>query len=309
MKSIQSVILFVVAAVMFTACNKVSNKKTPGGMEYKLYRGSGKTPIQAGNTIKVRVIQQIKDSVYFTSEGKLPVYIPITDRSAPYDISELWLKLRKGDSVIATQLMDTFIKRNPTQVPPEFKNGDKIITTLKILDIFTSDSLAKADESKEKDNWLKAEIAAVQKYLDDKKITAQKTPSGAFIQITKPGEGAVADSGKFVSLMYKGTSFSGKVFDTNLDSSFHHTEPLEFQVGVTPMIKGFDEGVRFLNPGAEATIYVPSMLAYGPTPQSPDIKPFEHLIFELRVLSVKDQVAPPPPPVQRPKIDAAQPQR
>jgi FKBP-type peptidyl-prolyl cis-trans isomerase FkpA len=303
MKAIKGLILFTIAAVMLVACNKVSYRKTPGGMPYKLFRGKGTELIKNGDFIKFNITQKIKDSVYFTTDGKMPIYMPVMEaQSAKYDVSELWTKLRKGDSVIATQLIDTFIKRNPQSVPPEFKNGDQIVTTIKILDIFASDSLARLDEEKLKNEWLKSELAVVQKYVDDKKVPVEKTPSGALVHIIKPGEGNKIDSGKYVSIMYRGTSFSGKVFDTNMDSSFHHTDPYTFAAGQGAMIKGFDEAILMLRNGAEAMVYIPSMLGYGPRPNSPDIKPYEHLVFEVRVVNVQDTPPAPPPPAGPQKV-------
>jgi FKBP-type peptidyl-prolyl cis-trans isomerase FkpA len=220
----------------------------------------------------------------------LPAYIPITSYTEPYDISELWTKLKLGDSIVTVQMMDTFIKRSPGGVPPNFKKGDRVVTTVKILQIFESDSLARIDEKKNTDEMIAKEVVFLEKYLAEKNISAQKTASGAWVQIINPGTGNPIDSGKFVSVNYTGTSFSGKKFDSNIDSAFGHVQPLQFIVGSGQMIKGFDEGVRFMKLGGTAKVYVPSMLGYGgnPDPRS-GIKPFEHLIFDLTVTDVKDK--------------------
>ncbi len=308
MKSVKGLFFFIAAGVLAASCNKVSHKKTPGGMPYRVYSGKGSTPIRPGYVVKLNFSQIIKDSVYYDSHDKMPIYWPVSQQTTPYDISELWTSLRKGDSVIATQMIDTFIKRNPASVPPDLKNGDRIVTTIKILEVFTSDSLARADEEKTKKAWLDNEIVHVQKYLADKKINAQKTPSGAFVEITNPGEGNLIDSGKYVSVMYTGTTFEGKMFDSNIDTSFHHTEPMTFAVSTGQMIKGFDESMRLLRPGSEANLYIPSMLAYGPMARPPHIKAFENLKFYLKVVDVKDAPAPPPPPPGAPgKVDKPQP--
>jgi FKBP-type peptidyl-prolyl cis-trans isomerase FkpA len=293
MKSIRVFFILMSAALLVVACNKVTYRKTAGGMPYKLWRGNGANLIRTGSFVKVNLTQKIKDSVYFTTEGKLPLFLPVTEVANPYDISELWTKLHKGDSVIATQLMDTFIKRQPGNVPPQFKNGDQIVTTIKVLDVYTNDSAAMKDEQAGKERWLQNEILFVEKYLNDKKVVTQRTPSGAFVEIINPGTGALVDSGQMVSVDYTGTSFSGKKFDSNTDTSFHHVQPLTFTVGKQEMIKGFDEAMRFLRVGAVARVYLPSMLAYGARPMSPDIKPYEHLYFDIKVTGVKE--APPVP--------------
>jgi FKBP-type peptidyl-prolyl cis-trans isomerase len=78
------------------------------------------------------------------------------------------------------------------------------------------------------------------------------------------------------------------VFDSNIDSTFKHMEPLRFSVGVGQMIKGFDEAMPFMRKGGQAKVYIPSTLGYGaaPPPGAP-IKPYEHLIFDFTVLDVQ----------------------
>src|SRR5690349_17386614 len=158
MRTIKNLVLFLLATTLLASCGKVAYRKTPGGMPYQLYKGKDTQSIFARNIVKVNLSYKVKDSVYFSSFGKIPVYMPVNPESQPYDISEIMTKLKIGDSVIATQMMDTFIKRNPMSIPPEFKKGDRIITTLKVLAIFTNDSAAVADEEKEKKKLLASEI-------------------------------------------------------------------------------------------------------------------------------------------------------
>lgn len=310
MKTIRFLGFLVLTAAAITSCNKVSYKKTAGGMPYQLYKGNGDKKIVPGNIVKCHVTYKVKDSVYFSSFGKLPVYMPVNQIAQPYDISEIWIKLKVGDSVIATQMMDTFIKRNPTGIPPQFKKGDRIVTVIKVLDVFTSDSAQIADEQNERKNFMAGEINFLEKYLAGKNIKTEKTKSGAFIQIIKPGTGNLIDSGKYVSVNYTGTLLTGQKFDSNVDSAFHHVGPYSFTVNGGQMIKGFDEAVQMLRPGGSAKVFVPSMLGYGgnPNPQS-IIKPFDHLIFDIDIVDVKDAA-----PVEKPlrtqmpevKLDTAQ---
>jgi FKBP-type peptidyl-prolyl cis-trans isomerases 1 len=302
---IKNLVLFLLAGLLLASCSKVSHRKTPGGMPYQLYKGKGGEKIYAGNFIKIQLTQKVKDSVYFTTDDKFPIYLPVSTPQ-PYDISETWTKLRVGDSIVAVQLMDTFIKRNPGSIPKDFKNGDRITTYVKILGVFTHDSLVTKDEKKMADEKLATEIKTVEKYLADKKINAQRTPSGAFVEVINPGTGNPIDSGKYVSVNYTGTTFAGVKFDSNTDSTFQHVGPYSFTIGAGEMIKGFDEGVSMLRMGGSGRVYTPSMLAYGPRPGSPLIKPFENLIFDVTVVDVKDsnpnaRNLPPPPKVDMPQ--------
>lgn len=277
-------------AVMAGSCNSVDFQKTKGGMPYKLFEGKkdGKK-IEAGNYIKVNFRQKLNDSVLFSTYESMPLYTPVPEQTRPYDITEVLPTLKEGDSVYAVQAIDTFMAQNPGMLPPQFKKGDKLITTVKVLGVYKTPEEAKQAEEKDRAAMVQKEDAEVKNYLSKNNIQAQRVGSGTYVQILQPGQGPKITDGNFVSLMYKGSTFGGKVFDTNMDSSFHHTDPLTTVVGSQGMIKGFDEGLHELSKGAKAKLYIPSMLAYGPQPPSPDIKPFENLIFEIEVLDVKDK--------------------
>jgi FKBP-type peptidyl-prolyl cis-trans isomerase FkpA len=211
-----------------------------------------------------------------------------------------------------TQMMDTFIKRNPMSIPPQFHKGDRIITIIKVLDIFTSDSLAGLDREKVEKEWFAKESDLLDKWIASKNIHAQKTPSGAYVEIINAGTGNFIDSGNYVSVNYTGTDFSGKKFDSNTDTAFHHVGPYSFTVNAHKMIQGFDEAMRFMKAGSSAKVYVPSKLGYGgnPDPQS-GIKPYENLVFDITIVDVKDkapaeQPAPVPEPEKKIKVDTPQ---
>jgi FKBP-type peptidyl-prolyl cis-trans isomerase FkpA len=290
MSTSRNLALFLIAGAFIAGCNKVSNKKTPGGMPYKVFKGKGGTAIRTGDFIKVNLIQEIRDSVYFSTQGKPPMYMRVNETTTPYDLSEIWTQVKSGDSIVATQMMDTFIARNPGNVPPQFKKGDRILTFIKVLNVFKSDSAARQDNDRVQAEWLIGEIREVEKYLADKNIKTQRTPSGAFVEFIEPGTGKEVDSGKYVLVNYTGTSFSGKRFDSTTDTAFNHVKPYGYYAGMKQMIKGFDEAVLMMRVGTKARVYIPSSLAYGGNPTTRDILPYEHLIFDIEIVDLMDKM-------------------
>lgn len=296
----------IAAGIALAACNSVDFKKTRGGMPYKLYASEKGDSVKPGSIIKINLKQWLDDSVIYPVKDQpaMPVYFQVSGESQPYDVSELFQIMKEGDSVYAVQAIDTFLARaakNPQQqpIPPQFKKGGKFITALKVVKIFNSPQEAQADEAKERataflnDTKIQQQLSndekAIKDYLAQNNITAEKKGSGTYVQTLSAGNGPATADGKYVSLMYKGQTFSGKVFDTNMDNSFQHTDPLSFVLGQTPMIKGFEEGITGLTKGSKVRLYIPSALAYGanPNPQS-GIKPNENLIFDIEVLEVAD---------------------
>ena len=299
-----STISMFAAVIALASCGKLNYKTSPSGFPYKIF-GDGKgQQVQLNHVVKFHIENKVNDSVYRTTFGAAPAYVQTTAFNERYDISEIWGKLRVGDSVIVIQSLDTFLKRN-SSLPAEIKKGVRLILTLKILGVFENDSLAKVDQKKDNEKLVANEKEEIKKYLADNKIEGvQETPSGAFVKIINPGTGNLIDSGNHVSVKYKGMSWSGKVFDTNMDSSFGRTALLDFTVDVTQMIEGFSEAIKLLGKGGEATVYIPSVLGYGAEGNPPMVNPNEKLIFEIKVVDVKDKAPSAEPVTKRLPVDS-----
>ncbi|MCU7551478.1 FKBP-type peptidyl-prolyl cis-trans isomerase [Chitinophagaceae bacterium LB-8] len=313
MRFVNSIFSAAAIVLLVSSCNSVDFKKTKGGMPYKLFPGKGTKKVEPGTIIKINYSQKLNDSLMFATYDKGPVYIPVNNESQPYDISEIIPTLKEGDSVYAVQMVDTFMVKNPGGLPPQFKKGDKLITTIKVLDVFKSQEEARADETKERQlafknnakiqGQLQKDDKVISDYLSKNNINAQKVGSGTYVQIINQGSGPKIEDGKFVSLMYKGLTLGGKVFDTNMDTTFKHTEPLTMNIGAGRSIPGFEEGLKALSQGTKARLFIPSSLAYGEASPSPDIKANENLIFDIEVLEVHDN-APAPNMAPSPKNES-----
>jgi len=89
--------------------------------------------------------------------------------------------------------------------------------------------------------------------------------------------------------------YRGKLLDgTEFDSSYSRGVPATFPVN--GVIKGWQEALVLMKPGAKWQLFIPPELAYGPTPK-PKIPPNSLLIFDVTVLSAE---AATPPPVALP---------
>jgi FKBP-type peptidyl-prolyl cis-trans isomerase len=100
-----------------------------------------------------------------------------------------------------------------------------------------------------------------------------------------------------VTVAYRGTLLDG----TEFDSSQKHGGPATFPVRA--VIKGWQEALQLMKPGAKWHLYVPPDLAYGANPR-PQIPPGSLLSFDVELLSVKPsptvQPRPSPAPTRTP---------
>lgn len=309
-QSFYFLVSLTVAALAFTSCKSNADyKKTKSGIMYKIFSTTKDSVAKPGNIMKINFTIKIgsSDSVLQTSVGKSPLFLPIEPNipADAYSPLEVFGLLRNGDSAVIVQLVDTLLKKNPGgQMPPFFKKGDKLITVVKVLNVFTSQELATKDreaetekervrQEKEVEADLIKENSDMAAWLAKKNITAVKTGKGTYVEVKDPGTGMQADSGKYVTVRYEGKTLAdGKVFETTMDPK---ATGYTFQVGPGNAIRGWHEGLPLFKKGGKGTLYIPSSLAYGknPPPGSP-FKAGDALIFDIYVENVTDtQPAPP----------------
>lgn len=327
MRKVNLLWMLSAAVVIIVSCGKVSYKKTSSGLVYKLFPSSGKDSLlRDGQIAKVEATAKLNDSTFFSSYGRVPVYIRIQSLKTNYDLLEILLMMKKGDSAVCVQVADSLIKKGQ-QLPENTKKGDRITTTLKIVEVFTNDSIAQADynmamekdrpnqvklqeeqmakmrqEMKEQTDKELAELEksgemakqdkVVQDYLSSRKINAQKTGRGTYVEIKNQGSTPLAADGKYVTVEYKGRIMRN-------DSSFESgTYPL--QLGQGQVIQGWEEGLKLFGKGGVGTIYIPGYRAYGknPRPDSP-FKQDEALIFDVTIRDITDTM--PRMPQEQPK--------
>ena len=105
--------------------------------------------------------------------------------------------------------------------------------------------------------------------------------SGVQYQVVKEGSGKSPTLSDSVTVNYKGTLLDGTIFD----SSYQRNRPITFQVN--GVIKGWQDALTHMKPGAKWVVFIPSDLAYGKhgVPGG-KIGPNSVLKFDIELLSV-----------------------
>ncbi|HEX8461897.1 MAG TPA: FKBP-type peptidyl-prolyl cis-trans isomerase [Segetibacter sp.] len=285
-------------AFIVASCNP-NYEKTPSGLTYKIIKGDNKQKLKFGDIVKINGSIKItpKDTFLF-STTHLPEYLPVdTSSKQTHDFNEVLKLCSVGDSLIVVAQVDTLVKRGMAQYNEMFKKGDQIVTALRIQKAFSNQADQAKDQQMEMEKERVRQVAEVENYLKKKGIKAEKTQNGVFVEVLSPGSAEKITPGKEVTVNYTGAIMeTGKVFDSNTDSTFHHLEPLKFVVGAGRTIRGWEEGMQLLGNGGKGNIYIPSLLGYGPPGSPPAIPPYSNLKFAVEVKNVV--MAPPPPPMQ-----------
>jgi FKBP-type peptidyl-prolyl cis-trans isomerase FklB len=114
------------------------------------------------------------------------------------------------------------------------------------------------------------------------------TASGLQYRVISPGDAQAKSPAAtdHVTVQYRGTLLDGSEFD----SSYGRGQPASFPLN--GVIKGWQEALVLMKPGAKWRLFVPPELAYDTQP-TPGIQPGSLLIFDVELLKVEPPPAAP----------------
>ncbi|NCI50038.1 hypothetical protein GWC95_08900 [Sediminibacterium roseum] len=290
----RTIVTLFLAIVLFTSCNQY--KKTPSGLAYKITKGDGKVKMKNGMFIKYHIEYKVppKDSVFSSSFAHVPAFMLIdTSRPSKHNFTELILQCAIGDKIDFTMSVDTLQKLGMLQYNEIFHPRDMIKGRVEFLKAYNTQEEAIADRNKEIETELAREKKDVAAYTASKNIKTQSTESGALVEVQNAGDvTSKADTGKWVSVRYKGTLMKGNglPFDTNMDPATPGKPLLVVHVGSvnTPnsVIPGLDQALRFFGKGGKGRVFIPAMAGYGDMGSPPVIPQYANLIFDFEVVDV-----------------------
>jgi FKBP-type peptidyl-prolyl cis-trans isomerase len=301
--------LLIALLLLTVACDK-STKETPNGFKYQLVKaGDGVTPKVGEILVFDYTMKDSKDSVWAdTHKNGMPAAVMIADTSAlkkENGMVQMFRQLSVGDSVKVDMPIAKFFKDivgGP--VPPEIDSTLNISYLINVSEITDREKyMTKQRETMEKKmtEQLGKDTVAIDQFLAEKGISAQKTESGIRYVISQPGKGENAAPGQNVSVNYSGYLLDGKYFDSSVKSVAQEQglydprrepyKPFDVVVDRSNVIKGWHEALKLLNKGAKGTFYIPSTLGYGPQPMSEVLKENSILVFDIELVDIKKEGA------------------
>src|SRR5688572_20257466 len=171
MKQTTTIFLSLLIVLLAGCSEKGGFKKTKSGLAYKIISDGKGTLVKRGELIKIHFSNKVHDSLLGTTYGSMPTYAQVDSVGAEYNPAEIFPLLRKGDSAVIVLEIDTLLKRSPGQLPPSFKAKDKMVLTLRVLEILPTreavqqDQMEEMAKQKQRDDARKVgEIKAIEEY-------------------------------------------------------------------------------------------------------------------------------------------------
>ena len=109
-----------------------------------------------------------------------------------------------------------------------------------------------------------------------------RRPSGLYVLDRRRGAGAVADSGRWVTVSYTGWLANGMV----IDDTRKQGKPRDVLLGFGKVIPAWEEGLRGMRAGGRRLLVVPPALGYGAAGQPGTVPSRATLVFDIELTTV-----------------------
>lgn len=302
----KSFLLSVCVAGLLMACS--NTKETPSGIKFNVVKSGGAEVAENGQIIIMSFLyKDDKDSVWTDSrKNPYPMMFQKDSTKTNDPVLEVINMLGKGDSVTFKIGAKELFAKIGQSIPMGLDSTATLTFQIGVTDVVTEERaremqnefMAKQNEEalKLQNEQLAKDTLAIELFLKEKAIVAQKTVSGLRYIITKPGTGANAQQGEMVKVNYVGKLLDGTFFDSSIESvakannGFNEQrrpyEPLQLTLGMQQVIPGWEEAISLMNKGSKMTVYIPSTLAYGSRRRSEVIAENSILVFEMELVDI-----------------------
>lgn len=278
----------LLAAIGLFSCKTGDFQTSDNGLQYNLHTSEKGEKAKVGDFIKIHLVNKTeKDSVLqstYTSGN--PMTLEVMKPAFKGDLMEGFTLMSEGDSGTFLVSVDSLAQGQP--LPPFLRSGSFFKFEVKMVDIMTKEEYTKDMEKAQQEEIAKQEklvgeqAQTIENYAKEKNLSVQKTESGLYYVVEKPGTGENPKPGSQVTVHYKGYLLDGTVFD----ESYKRGEPITFPLGVGQVIRGWDEGIALFKKGGKGKLLIPSPLAYGDRDGGP-IPANSILIFDIELLEIK----------------------
>ncbi|MBI1224386.1 MAG: hypothetical protein GC192_04035 [Bacteroidetes bacterium] len=267
----------------FLQKNAPATQASPEGIHYFLSKkGTGPAPSK-GDFVLLNYRGMLLDSTVFDqSEEGNPLVFQVGNHEVIKGLDHGVQLLQKGTT--ATLFLPPALgyqQYGAQDVPP----NAALIYEVELLDVMNFEQYDQYMRDLEERERKAYELERVQQFQQDLKdietyasahgLIVRRTNSGLSYTVTKQGKGPMAKPGDKIAVAYEGFLKDDTIFD--------RSEKFEFTLGAATVIEGWEEGMKFFNPGSEGWLLVPSKLAYGAIPIG-KVPANSVLIFKIKML-------------------------
>lgn len=275
------------------ACSNRNEHVTENGLRYVLHVEKGGKKPQKGDYVTMELVCHTDDTTLIDTR-KLGSPFRFQLEKIPFagSYEEGLMLLGEGDSatffVSADSLYHSIFGENDSipQEETKMKKGGTILYDVKILKV---QNYVEAEQEMQVRfaKMEKEEMRVLADFISRNKITDAPDSSGLYKIMTMKGNGPAVDTGKVISVYYRGRLMDGTIFN-----STQKDKPTYFVPGRSQVINGWEIAFKDAHVGDRFSLIMPSKLAYGeeglkdPATGKFIVPPYSSLIFDIAVAAV-----------------------
>ncbi|MBK9024915.1 MAG: FKBP-type peptidyl-prolyl cis-trans isomerase [Saprospiraceae bacterium] len=277
MKNLSFFILLLLS-VSIISCKKDENGGvSKNGYSYTLFKTGEGEIIKTNDLVFFDMVIMHKDSVLQDSKSspQQPEFLmpPDSLMTSPNPVVDALKLMRKGDSIVIRERIDTMPKEN---FPPNMKEWKEITYTIKVKNVVGE------SEKKVVRDMEPAVEKLIQKDIADYKAGTIKdlktTATGLKYVMHTEGSGPTTQKGETAKVYYYGATLADA---KKFDASYAKGTAFSFPVGAGRVIQGWEEALLLMKKGDKATFFIPGNLAYGKQGIQDMIPPDAELAFYI----------------------------
>lgn len=286
-------LLFISLIIFFLGCKEPKYEGfaiSDSGLHYRIDVLGNDTKVRQGNYLTVAYTVESLNKKLLKKSRKL---FKLNEREEDGGIVEGVYLMSEEDSMVfympAENIYNKFIKE---PVPKEILKSQDVKVSLKVEKVQTEKEFINAKNKFRQwlmtnnidDQNLVIEEEYIGSYIKETGEEYSVTPNGLYYHVVNSGEGNYPEFGKGVLIDYEGVTLEGLKFDSTKDRG----QPFDFILGNEyQVIKGIEEGIFLMKPGAVFKFIIPSHLAYGESGTADKvIQPNTPVIYYVELLAV-----------------------
>lgn len=288
-------LIITLVSVSFLFSCKDKKTRTDSGYDFRFVtRGSGEEAKEDTYVyFTLKIVDENGKVLQTMDEGpNMPImFLPkdTASNEAPNPVLDVLKETRVGDVVVLIMPVDSI--PNPPKDIADLKFIEYEMTIKNVTDKAGYEKYMADMEEKLKGERMASmeKLPAIEELVKNtikdyssNTLKTTSTPSGLKYFIIEEGKGDNAKDGQTVSVQYYGALKNG----TQFDNSFTRGQAFSVPVGAGQVIKGWDEGLKLLNKGSKAFLFIPAELGYG-AQDSPQIPANSELVFYIEMEDIK----------------------
>lgn len=290
-------LLFVSFVWLSISCKDTKERFTPSGFRYVVHTENNGIKPKMGDYVTLEIRCESDDTVLIDTKkigspyrfrlDKVPFAGSYEDGLQYIGVGDSATFYVPADSLFKHLFPDAAAKKI-IQSDTKLKKGTYVRYEVKMVKI--QDYVSAEQEMQMRYSQLeKDEKKVLADFIAKNKITETSDEDGMIMLFSEKGKGAPADSGKLITVFFRGRLMDGSVFNASSKD-----RPFQFTMGTGEVIPGWEKAFTRVRKGDMFTLLMPSKLGYGEDGLLDTrsgkyiVPPYSPLIFDVVVAGVDD---------------------